>query len=47
MKTALRDRSFATMYRPGKTAALVADLSLGLAMILVGLGCIGYALMTA
>jgi hypothetical protein len=40
MKTALRDRSIDTMYRPGKVAGLVADLSLGLAMILVGLGCI-------
>jgi len=45
--TALRDRSLATMYRPGKVAALIADLAWGIAMILVGLGCIAYALAAA
>lgn len=35
--TALKDRSHATMYRPGKIAGLVADLAPGIAMILVGL----------
>lgn len=34
--TALRDRSAATMYRPGRIAGLIADLSVGLAMIAVG-----------
>jgi hypothetical protein len=45
--TALRDRSHATMYRPGKVAALVADLSLGIAMIAVGVGCIIASLLGA
>ena len=42
--TALRDRSFATMYRPGKTAQIIADLATGLGMIAVGLGLIAYGL---
>lgn len=37
--TALKDRSLATMYRPGKVASLIADLSVGIALIAVGLGC--------
>lgn len=45
--TALRDRSLATMYRPGRVAALIADLSAGLGMIAVGVGLIVYALITA
>lgn len=35
--TALKDRSMQTMYRPGKVAGLIADLALGIALILVGL----------
>lgn len=38
--TALRDRSHDTMYRPGKVATLIADLSMPIAMIIVGAGCI-------
>ena len=34
--TALRNRSRATMYRPGKLAGLVADLAPGLALVAVG-----------
>jgi len=34
--TALRNRSLETMYRPGKTASLIADLAPGLALIAVG-----------
>lgn len=37
MKTALRDRSRQSMYAPGKVAGLIADLALGIALILVGL----------
>lgn len=40
MSTALKDRSLKTMYRPGPVAALVADLSLGIALIIVGTGCV-------
>jgi hypothetical protein len=43
--TALKDRSFDTMYRPGPTARLIADCSLGLGMIAVGLGAIICALL--
>lgn len=42
--TALRNRCFDSMYRPGRVARLVADCSAGLGMIAVGLGCIIYAL---
>lgn len=42
--TALRNRSYETMYRPGRVARLVADCSGGLGMIAVGLGLIIYAL---
>jgi hypothetical protein len=44
--TELRNRSFDTMYRPGRVARLVADRSTGLGMIAVGLGLIVYTLLT-
>jgi len=43
--TALRNRSFDTMYRPGRVARLVADCSGGLGAIAVGLGLIVYGLL--
>jgi hypothetical protein len=45
--TALKDRSHATMYRPGPIASLIADLAGPLDAIAVGLGCIAYALLIA
>lgn len=42
--TALRNRSIDTMYRPGKIAGLIADLSVGIALIAVGAGVIAGAL---